>query len=146
MAGIGEAASIIQIIGTAEKVLTLCISYYTSVKNARKDAQRLQNEVIALRDTLESLQEIVDGGANTSLQGVQKLRLNGFLTFCHCELQELSEKLEKGQSFDSFGKRLLKWPFTSKDVESLVQLFERYKSSINLALGVDQRCVHYNPL
>jgi len=146
MAGIGEAASIIQIIGTAEQVLTLCIKYYTSVKNARKDAQRLQNEVIALRDTLESLQEIVDGGANTSLLGVQKLRLNGFLTFCHCELQVLSEKLEKGQSFDKFGKRLLKWPFTSKEIESLVQLFERYKSSINLTLGVDQRCVHYDPV
>ena len=138
-----HTACIIGVIATAEHVLTLCGNYYATVKNARKDARRLQKEVVALRDTLQSLQEVVDSDTNTSLTSVQKLRLNGFLTLCHCELQDLSKKLENGQSFDKLGKRLFKWPFASKEIESSVELFQRYKSLINLALGVDQRCVHY---
>jgi hypothetical protein len=57
-----------------------------------------KKKVLALRDTLQSLQEVADSDTETSLTSVQKLRLNGFLTLCHCELQDLSEKLEKGQS------------------------------------------------
>jgi hypothetical protein len=141
MEGIAGAASVVQIIALTEHVFELCGKYYIAVKNARKDVKRLQTQLVTLQDMFDSLQERFDDGASSSLTTVQKLRMNGFLSLCICELQELSEKLEKGQGIDRLGKRLFQWPFVSKEIESIVELFEQYKSSISLALGIDQRLV-----
>ena len=45
---LSATASIIAVIHVSSQVFNLCQKYYTGVKDARKDIQRLRNEVISL--------------------------------------------------------------------------------------------------
>lgn len=45
MDGVSAAASVVALVETSLKVVSLCAEYYSHVKNAKKDADRLCLEV-----------------------------------------------------------------------------------------------------
>jgi hypothetical protein len=53
MAAVESAASIIAVINLSAKVASLCLQYYSVVKNARPDVERLQGELERLKTTLQ---------------------------------------------------------------------------------------------
>jgi hypothetical protein len=117
MAGIGEAASIIAVIQISAQVFGLCQSYILSVKDARKDAQRLTDSVLTLHDILERIEHLGEddpGSAKrTNLEILRKP--GGQLEKCVECLGELCAKLNQGDGMKRLGFRL-KWPFSSKEV------------------------------
>lgn len=60
---------------------------------------------------------------------------------CFLQLKELNKQLEASKickALRHFWIQALRWPFTSKDVESLVARLEKYEQTYTLALQVDQ--------
>jgi hypothetical protein len=141
MAGLGEAASIIAVIQISGKIFDLCQTFYLGVKEARKDIQRLREEVMSLQDVLTNVADLAED-PGTSKQSVLSLlnQQDGPVQQCQKDLTGLIAKLELGQEKNKrkkFGLRALKWPFTSKDVEKLLIRTGRYKAMFNLALTAD---------
>ena len=137
MDGLSAVASVIAVIQTSTKLVALCQSYLSEVKEAKKDIRRFRNEVSTLEDILIDLQDLVDTPDGTKLP-----ILDTSLKQYQLTLEELVGKLEKAagksEMMNQFGLRALKWPFTSNDVQKAIGTIERHKNMFNLALTADQ--------
>ena len=100
MDGLSAAASVIAVIQISGHVFDLCRTYYFEVRNARKDIQRLRDEVTSLQDVLTNVADLPDspGSAKLSILGLNQS--DGPLQQCRTELTELATKLEAGQGKD----------------------------------------------
>ena len=143
MAGLGEAASIIAVIQAADRILCLCGTYASAVKDAKKDIERLAGEVEALQKVLKSADEMADSGPMKyyTSESVSEV-LAGSIEQCRSALGGLESQLDPGKErkkISRFGIRALKWPFKSKDVTKIIEELNRHKETIILALNIDQR-------
>jgi hypothetical protein len=136
------AASIIAAIDLSAKVASLCFQYYSAVKNAPSDVERLQGELETLKTTLRGAQRLLESPNGKRLQTSQGLR-NGLID-CFSQLMELRSRLEKKLSPGSarkamsrIGFRALKWPFESKEIDSIINNLERYRDTLSAGLAVD---------
>jgi ankyrin repeat domain-containing protein 50 len=136
MDGLGAAASVIAVIQISGKIFDLCWTYYSEVKDARKDIRRLRDEVKSLQDVLTNVAELADAPGSAKLSILRLNQPDGSIQQCRTELIELARKLETKQGKDKM--RALKWPFRSKDVDKAIADIERSKATFSLALAVDQ--------
>jgi hypothetical protein len=142
MEAVGSAASIIAVIDLSAKVASICFQYSAAVKNARSDVERLQGELERLRTTLQGAQRLLESPNGKRLQTSQGLR-NGLID-CSSQLSELQSRLEKKlnpgsarKAMRKFGLRALKWPFESKEIDSIINNLERYRDTLSVGLTVD---------
>jgi Fungal N-terminal domain of STAND proteins len=139
MDGVGAAASVIAVVELSAKIASLCIQYSLAVKHAKTDIEHLRGEVNSVTDLLRRVEQLLQRPDNTQLSASQKLR--DALRDCFSQLTELKTKLNPGKTrkaMSNFGIRALKWPFESKEVETIINDLERCKQTISLALQVDQ--------
>ena len=139
MVGLGEAASIITIIQITEKILSLHEKYYSGIKKARRDMERLRDEVTSFHNVLMKVQELADGPKAIRLPASNSLA--GGIQQGASELEDLRNRLDLGQgrrAMRRLGLRALKWPFTSKEVDKHVEMLGRHKATFTLALTTDQ--------
>lgn len=141
MDGLSAAASVIAVIQISLQVYDLCQSYHSGVKNAREDIEHLSNEVWSLKGILTNLKDLAENPGSTNQSKLDSLtQQNGPLQQCQKDLDELVTKLSdaKGKNnMRKWGFRALKWPFSSKDVEKLLETIGRHKETFSLALTVD---------
>ncbi|KAF4631092.1 hypothetical protein G7Y89_g7033 [Cudoniella acicularis] len=141
MDGLSAAASVIAVVQISTQIFELCQEYYSEVKDARKDIQRLRNEVTSLQDVLTNVEDLAEDSGSANLSVLNLLnQQDGPLRQCQKDLVGLVAKLELGQGKNTmkrFGMRALKWPFSSKDVEKLLITIGRHKATFNLALSAD---------
>lgn len=142
MESLGAAASVIAVVNLSAKIATLCFQYSASVANARSDIARLYEQVKILDTTFQSASRLLEapnsGLLSASRQLVDQLRA------CEGELERLRAKLELGtarKAMRRVGLRALKWPFSSKDTDSIVATLGRYQQNIAVSLQVDQTYV-----
>ncbi|KAJ8067013.1 hypothetical protein OCU04_004393 [Sclerotinia nivalis] len=136
---LGIVSSVIAVIDLSVKVASRCSEYYTNVKNARDDIGRLQSEAQGLKAILERVRSLCDGTNGVRLQDPQGLRKG--VENCQKQLTQLEAKLEPrriNKLMSRHGIRALKWPFKSKEVDSLIKKLENCKANISLSLQVDQ--------
>ena len=119
------AASVIAVIQISESAASLCSQYFTAVKNAKPDIERLQGELINLKTVLEGAQRLLTDPNSARLRTSQAL--HDGLRGCYSQLTKLEAKLKKklnpgetGNMMSRFGLRALKWPFESKDVDNII--------------------------
>ena len=122
------------------KVISLISKYYSDVKNAKSDIQRLDREIRDLRVVFQKIQDMTlksslveNISVSASLKGTTQQVL--------VDVKALESKLDPGagtRMMRHLGKRALKWPFEKKEVNEWVAKFERHKTSLNLALTTDQ--------
>lgn len=139
MDGLSGAASFIAVIETSAKILSLCFQYSVAVKDAEKDIERLWRKVADLKDVLGDLKQLLDGQDKTRLSAAYKSATS--LKDCLLRLEELKAQLDPGKTrkaMNRLGVRSLRWPFTSKEVEKIVDSLENYQQTFLLALQVDQ--------
>jgi hypothetical protein len=139
MDGLSGAASIITVIDISAKVVSLCFHYSLAVKDAKRDIERLQNKVTDIKDILEEIRRLLDGQDKIQFSATRKLLDS--LKECQRQLQGLHAQLEphRGRKvMQRIGFRALKWPFTGKQVEKMVNSLEQYEQTFSLALQVDQ--------
>ncbi|KAJ8065097.1 hypothetical protein OCU04_005810 [Sclerotinia nivalis] len=136
---LGIASSVIAVIDLSVKVASRCSEYYTNVKNARDDIERLQREAQGLKVILERIHSLCDGPNGVRLQDSQGLRKG--VEDCQKQLAQLEAKLEprgRNKLMSRCGIRALKWPFKSKEMDSLIEKLGNCKVNISLNLQVDQ--------
>jgi hypothetical protein len=142
MDGLSAAASVIALIQISSQVFDLCRTYYLNVKDARKDIERLRNEITALQDVLVNVADLAEDANSASLKTLAVItRKDGPLQQCQAELLTLVKRLELGDGkgkMRKFGMRALKWPFGSKEVDRILVAIGKYKSSFTLAMAADQ--------
>jgi len=149
MDGLSAAASVVAVIQISAQLFDLCRTYYLNVKDARKDIERLRNEITSLQDILVNVVDLANTSQSTSLQTLKLIdQDDGPLKQCHLELSSLLAKLEPENSTNKLRLvlRSLKWPLNSKEVDKALLAIGRYKSSFVLALTTDQAYISISPI
>ena len=139
MDGVSAAASVVALVEISAKVVSLCAEYYSHVKNAKKDIDRFRLEVEALIKVLRNLHQLAQKPGAAKL--FTSNTLDESINLCLSDLRHFKKKLEPGKgrkAMNRYGVRALKWPFESKELEKAIGVLERYKSTFNTALNVDQ--------
>lgn len=136
---LGGAASVIAVVDITAKVVTICSKYYSNVKDAERDIKSLQSEVESLQHVLNQVQALSNEAQKRKLlTGNQALKQQQQLTG---QFELLEKKLDPGKRKKAMrrcGLRALRWPLTKQDVGASLQILERFKSTINVALATDQ--------
>ncbi|KAI9847939.1 MAG: hypothetical protein M1837_001456 [Sclerophora amabilis] len=131
-------ASIATLIHLTVKLGSVCQQYYFGVKEARKDIQRVIDEMASLSDVLQTLKGIVDSSSGASLAISHSLNgPDGPLQQCYSEMRMIGEKLDASDGKWRSMKKSFAWPFKEKDVTKIVTVIERQKSTLELGLTVD---------
>lgn len=138
----GVAASALAVTELAAKTAVRYTQYWQAVSRARADIERIQNEVSSLSVIAESVQKLIDEPQGAKLHTVQ--RLDAALLDGQVRLRKLLDDLAPSKTRSAmlrFGLRALKWPFTSKEIEKMVQELGQCGQTIQAALQVDQTLV-----
>jgi hypothetical protein len=142
MDGLSAAASVIAVIQISSQIFDLCRTYYTNVRDARKDIERLRTEITSLQDVLANVIDLTDDPNSSSLRTLNILNQeDGPVQQCQLELADLAAKLkprEDKSRMRQFGLRALKWPLTTKEVDKILVAIGKHKASFTLALTTDQ--------
>ena len=72
--------------------VSACRVYYLSVKNAEKDVERLSDEVLALKNILESINDLARGPTVTRFLALTILITSGPADLCEKELSALKSR------------------------------------------------------
>ena len=134
-----DPGTILAVSTASLKVSTLLWKYYSDVKDAKDDIQRLAREAEAFRQILEKLKTLGQGQSQTRL-----LATSSFIEAMQQSLsifKKLEERLDPGtgtKAMRRFGIRALKWPLTRNEVDKLVKNLEGFKATLSLVLSHDE--------
>jgi hypothetical protein len=142
LAGLAVAASVIAVIQISEQVITGCIHYFQTTKEAKTDIQSVIDVVGGLKISLENLKMILD---ETEADELPHLRsLDKPLEACCGAMLSLAQKLgvdierDKGQGEFNFNfKRRMLWPWKEKEVNKILDTIEKHKATFSLAVSGD---------
>ena len=145
-------ASIIAVLQATNTIISICCDYSAAVKGASWELPKVTKEVRSLRDVLELLAalakraESADPSAEARFPGLKLLCEPGAgpLAMCKAELESLKTKLEPPKwTGPATSKRTalmqtLSWPLKEGETKKMLQNMERYKTTLNMALEIDQ--------
>jgi hypothetical protein len=137
MDGLSAASSIFATIDISVKVINFCSDYIKTVKGAKDSIERLRTQISIVRDVLQAVGALIESQPDKLLT---LQHLSETLREVDSELEKLKSKLEpsKGrQAIRKFGLHALKWPFTSKEVDEVIERLEKQKSTLNIAIGAE---------
>jgi hypothetical protein len=140
MEALGVATSVITAVQISKEILSLCAQYALDVKDAKTGIDRLRNEVATVRDVLKGVQYLVEGEDAPKLPTLNTTTV--VIDQCLSELEHLKTLLnpEKSQHpMKRLGSRALRWPFQKNDVNKIIEALQKYKTTLNLAIDIDQR-------
>lgn len=134
------AASVAGLMTLSIEVVHVISDYYKSTKNAPRDVQEIKNELESLSIILERLELVLRS---------DKIRYNSFsfdtssvlttaLNSCEQKIREISSKLKPPK--DSSASRVwerLKWPFSEKEVQKLLEILRRCILTFQFSLTVE---------
>lgn len=132
----GTALAVVQI---AAKALSLIAEYYSDVKNAKEDVERLRNEILAFQNVVQKLLELI--GRQDAKRLPTSTQIVTAIKDSQKDLGALEQKLspsKKKKAMKRMGFRALAWQFMSKEVEKYIANLERHKATFTLALNTDQ--------
>ena len=135
VSAVGLAASILQIINTTAQI----IQYLKDVREAPEERAQIHQEANSLLGLLKSLRDRVEHANQKDPWYVLICSLEGQggpLDQCQSAMIALAKKLRPESGVKKLEKRLL-WTFDKKQVKATLNLFERLKSWISLALQGD---------
>ncbi|KAG8531271.1 uncharacterized protein KY384_004629 [Bacidia gigantensis] len=130
---LGGVASGIAVVQISSEIAKLCGSYIIEVRDAQEEIERLRVKATAVHDVLCRLK------SNNRIDGV-----GDSIQHCLDDLAPIKQKLEakKRHRFkDRNGVRALKWPFSKKQVITIMESLEDYLLlfSTHLQLTLDER-------
>lgn len=131
-----DPGTILAVVTASATVLSHITKYYSDVKGATQDRERLYNEVKALHEVLKNVKNLAEGPSASKVPVLSSyLKEN-----CSLDIKNLEIKLDPGKRGKAKNKigRSLKWPFDKTEIEECIKRFERHKSTISDALGIDQ--------
>ena len=139
-----DPGTALAIVKMSASVLSIIWKYYSSVKDAKKDIERLEDEIRVVNKVFQSLKDLLDR-ANIPGTGTTKLPVSKSLLEptrrTLSEIQELEKRLNPNPGrkvMNRVGVRALKWPLQKKDVDGYIARLERDKTTVVSALQIDQ--------
>jgi len=100
----------------------------------------LMNGISALQTAFQQVKNLAEGPGATKLIALKPLVESSSLEL-EKEFNRILQILQPGLGQRVWRKALgqrLKWPFQKADVEQILQLLERHKSALTLAMNADQ--------
>lgn len=140
---VGAAASIITLLQLTHKISILCLDIHARVKSAGPDIVRLTDEIKTLRSLLETLSGLASNTRHrepSRLEAVAKAE--PILAPCETELEDIEKwlrKVLKSSSQSPLGA--IQWALKEKDVLRRLDNISRLKSTLQLALALDQTTI-----
>jgi hypothetical protein len=139
MDGFSAAASVVTMVEISVKIFGACQTYFSAVKEARKDIQRLREGVLSLQDVLTEVRDLTEhpNAADKSVLGLFNQN-NGSIQRCEKVLRDLELRLDDGgdqNKMKQFGLRAMRWPFSSKEIDKILEDIHQQKVTFTLALG-----------
>jgi hypothetical protein len=134
-----DPGTIIAVIVTSTKVLSLLAKYYEGVHDAKTEVERFVSEIQSLQNVLQKIEELLKSSNGTSLSASSSQATAIMESLSN--LQTLQEKLEPKSGrrvMNRMGLRALKWPLTRKEVDDCIAHLGRCKATLSLALEADQ--------
>lgn len=134
---VASVAGLVSLSAEASKIIG---EYYTSAKNASKDVQDIKTELESLSIILQRLELLLrsDKMGSKSISFDNSSVLNSALISCETIIKEVTAKLQR--SNDSSAARMwerLKWPFSEKEVQKLLETLHAYIHTFQFALTVE---------
>lgn len=139
MSGVELPGLIIASVTITAQIAKKCGQYTLDVKDAKDDAGRLKSEVEELQNVLRECDVLLKSAKHETIAASSALL--EAVKRSNIQLEELDKKLEGGKTRKAMGRvgwRALKWPLKRSQLDKTIQELERCKSSITLALQVDQ--------
>lgn len=145
-------ASIIAVLQAANAIISICCDYSAAVQGASWELPKVTKEIRSLRDVLELLAalakrvENADPSAEAKLPALKLLCEPGAgpLAMCKAELESLKTKLEPPKWIGPITSKrtalmqTLSWPLKEGEAKKMLQNMEPYKTTLNMALEIDQ--------
>ena len=133
------AASVIAVVQVAGQVWSICSKYYADAKDAKPEIDRLMDYVLALQNLFQQVEDLAKGPGAAKLVASKEI-IASTSSELEREFKMLQKILEPGKRqgiLKSFGRRL-KWPLQKENVEKIIQLLERHKTTLITAMNCDQ--------
>ena len=144
LAGLSVAANVIAVIQISEQVISACYNYYKTAKDAKKDIVNVINIVGGLKTTLDNLHLLLDESDDPDPRLSFPNSLVQALKTCEEALEklatELGVKIERDLNTNEITftfKKKLTWPWKEKQIEKILEVIEKQKSTFILAVTGD---------
>lgn len=152
MEPLSVTASVITVLQAAEAVISVCCNYRSAAAGSSWEVPRILEGTRNLRNVLRILEEIADKaetgakGGNSHLPALAQLcdPKTGSLAQCLETLLSLEKLLippswsgPKGSKRSNM-VQALSWPLKKAETEKTVEKIEGFKSTLNLAVSLDQ--------
>ena len=136
---IGLLGTLFAVVQISAKVITTCYEYQACVNGASKEIVRIQNEVISLRNVLESVLKLANNEEAFNRMPTLRTLLtpDDMLTECLKDLRDLRSELKTSLGKWRTAQRALTWPLKKEMVKKTLESVVRTKSTVNLALNSD---------
>lgn len=134
------AASVAGLVSLGAEAIKIIGEYYTSAKNAPKDIRNIKTELESLSIILQRLELLLRSGktGSNSFSFDTSSVLATALISCESKIREVTAKLERPK--DGSAARMwerLKWPFSEKEVQKLLETLQRYIHTFQFSLTVE---------
>jgi hypothetical protein len=151
-------ASIIAVLQAASSVLSVCYDYRAAVKSTPWGLAKATEEIRDLRNVLESLETLSkrvearkQHDAEKSLSTFRLIcsKDKGPLNACLLELNRLQKKLGSPKWVNELGRKrraliqAIGWQIKDREIQESLEILDRYKSSLNLALTAGETYVRH---
>ncbi|KAK7570369.1 hypothetical protein V3481_019549 [Fusarium oxysporum f. sp. vasinfectum] len=136
---LGVVSSVIAVVDLSAKVIKWCVRYAQDVSHAKDDKKRLAEEVTRLNLASVNACKLLDGPHGSRLKASHTLYLATVNS--QSQLRRIESQLVGGSGQANVNIEALKWPFKSKDIQSVIQDVHRCTKAIYSALEVDQTSI-----
>jgi predicted oxidoreductase len=138
MDGLSAAASVIAVIQITASLASILRDYYTGVRDAKADIQRLYYSMNSLRTVVAAVKQLNDRFEKSLTLSALLTDQNGPLQSVLLELKRIETKIG-GVPKDRSARVLksLKWPFQKAEVEKMVLAIDSNKSTLALQFTVE---------
>jgi hypothetical protein len=138
MDGLSAASSIIAVIQITTSLASVLKDYYTDVRDARADIQRLYYSMNSLRSIVTAIKDLNGRFEKSLVLAALLTDQDGPLQSVLSELKMIEVKLGKSPTDKPTRLlRSLKWPFQKADVEKMVVAIDNNKSTLALQFTVE---------
>jgi hypothetical protein len=138
MDGLSAASSIIAVIQITASLASLLKDYYTGIRDARADIQRLYYSMNSLRTVVTAIKQLNDRYEKSLVLAALLTDQDGPLQSVLLELKRIETKLgATPKDKPARVLRSLKWPFQKADVEKMVLAIDSNKATLALQFTIE---------
>jgi hypothetical protein len=136
-------AGVIAIIQIADKIISTCKDYITTVKDAPRDLRAITIEVGSVKNVLELLELLLQGSDDNTSDILEKLKgPSGPIDGCREALAALDSLFPRAERSPEGGKcrktlltlKTLAWPLKESRARKILEDVGRHKATISFAL------------